>query len=200
MAEEIKALIDKIQKEGFKKAEEEKTKIIAQAQKEASQIIEEAQRKASLLIKEAEKEAANLKDTTQSSLKQAGRDFLIVLRGQIEEFLKKIIRQKIKEIFDAQTLGKILQELIKEAIKKQEATEIEITLNPEDLLKIKEEFFSELAKEVSRGVSLKASDNLKAGFFISFDQGKSHFDFSDEALAEYLTNFLRKELKGILTK
>jgi hypothetical protein len=45
---------------------------------------------------------------------------------------------------------------------------------------------------------LRSADNIRAGFTISFDQGKSCFDFTDESLAEFLGQYLNEHVTKIL--
>ena len=57
---------------------------------------------------------------------------------------------------------------------------------------------SKLKDKVKLGVEFKPSPNINAGFSISFDKGKSYFDFSDEGLLETLCAYLNPELARII--
>ena len=198
MPEEIKGLIEKIQREGVQKAKEDGRKIVEEAQKVSARIIEEAKKEAEAIVQKAKEEAERLKESTEASLKQAGRDFLISLRAQINLLLKKIIIQKTSEALTPEEMSKIINSLIREYAQKQKLDKIEAFFSKDDLAKIKKGFFEKLSEGVGKEITLKSSDDISAGFTISFDSGKSHFDFSDQALAEYISSYLNKELADIL--
>jgi len=198
MPEEIKGLIEKIQKEGIQKAQDERQKIVAGAKEESARLIEDARRQADSIIQKAKDESQKHRESVDSALRQAGRDFLISLRSQIEALLNKIISQKISESLTAQEMAKIIGAIVKEYGRKEKLDQLEVILNKGDLARLKEALLSELANRLTKGITLKPSDNISAGFTISFDSGKSHFDFSDQALAEYLSSYLHKEIAKIL--
>jgi vacuolar-type H+-ATPase subunit E/Vma4 len=197
MSEEIKGLIEKIQREGIQKAKDEGKKIEERAQLEAKNIIEKALADADLIIQKAKEYSLKEKESTQASLEQAGRDFLISIRAKLNDLLKKIIVSNISESLTPQEMSRIINTLIKERSAKPGQEGIEIIFNKTDLAKIKELFLEKLSEEAKKGITLKSSENLSAGFTISFDSGKSHFDFSDKALAQYLSTYLNQELAKI---
>jgi vacuolar-type H+-ATPase subunit E/Vma4 len=51
---------------------------------------------------------------------------------------------------------------------------------------------------MKKRIILKPTDEISSGFTISYDAGKSLFDFSGEALAEYISAYLKPELNKIL--
>jgi vacuolar-type H+-ATPase subunit E/Vma4 len=66
------------------------------------------------------------------------------------------------------------------------------------LKEVKDGLFKELEAQLKKGILLQASDEVKAGFTISFDAGKSQFEFTDRSLAEYISKCLRPDLAEIL--
>jgi hypothetical protein len=68
----------------------------------------------------------------------------------------------------------------------------------EDLEKIKHTFIGKLKERVKDGIEFKPSPNINAGFSISFDKGKSYFDFNDEQLVETLCVYLSPELAKLI--
>lgn len=197
MSEELKGLIEKIQIEGVQAAEEKAKTIIDEARRQATAILERANRDAQKLIQEANERIAKSEEASRLALKQAGRDTMISLKKEINSLLDKIMRASIQEALKPQELGKIIAGLIKE-ISHKYTEGVEITLKKEDLERIDKGFLNELKDEIKKGVVLKPSDEISAGFLISFDSGKSHFDFTDKAMADYLANYLRPKLQEIL--
>jgi len=197
MPEEIKGLIEKIQKEGVEKAREDGRKIVEEARKASAGIIEKAKQEADAIIQKAKEESGRAKESTEASLRQAGRDLLISLRAQINALLKKVITHKASEALTPQEMAKMIQALINGYAQKQKPDKIEAFFSKDDLAKMKDGFLGKLSEEAGKGITLKSSDDISAGFTISFDSGKSHFDFSDQALADYISGHLNKELAKI---
>jgi vacuolar-type H+-ATPase subunit E/Vma4 len=73
-----------------------------------------------------------------------------------------------------------------------------VLVKKEDLEKIKNTFVSKLKDKVKAGVEFRPSQNINAGFSISFDKGRSYFDFSDEGLLEALSAYLNPELAKLI--
>lgn len=197
MAEELKSLIEKIQVEGIQAAEEKARAIDDEARLKAKAILAEAKSSADKLIAEAKERIAKMEEASNLAVKQAGRDTLISLKKEINTLLDKVIKSGIREAITPHELGKIISNLIKESGHKHKDG-IEVTLNKEDLEKIDRGFLGELKEEIKKGITLKASEEISAGFLISFDSGKSHFDFSDAALADYLSAHIKPKLAEIL--
>jgi len=51
---------------------------------------------------------------------------------------------------------------------------------------------------VKSGIVLKPSEQISGGFLISFDRGRSAYDFTDQGLAEYIGGYLKPKLNRIL--
>ena len=74
MADELQALLDKINDEGIKKAEQQQQAILEQARQEAARIIARAKEQADTLTANAENNAALLTQKGEEALRQAARD------------------------------------------------------------------------------------------------------------------------------
>jgi len=197
MAEEIKDLIAKIQKEGVKAAQDQAAQIKAAADADAKKIISEAKTEAKKIIEQASIEAKQLNEATNASLKQAGRDLLISLSKEINSMLSGLIKTDMHQALTTGELTKIIEALIKNAPLSL-GSEIIVSLNQHDKEKLEKEFFRQLGEKVKKQVVLKSSEGIDSGFVISFDAGKSIFDFSGTALTEYISEFLKPELDKIL--
>ena len=140
MPEEIKGLIDKIQREGIQKAREDGLKLIEEAKEASLKILEEAKKEAGSIIQKAKEESQMLKSSTDASLKQAGRDFLISLRAQIELLLNKIIIQETSEALTPKEISRIINALIKDYAQKQKLDKIEVVFSKDTLQKLRISF------------------------------------------------------------
>lgn len=197
MSEDIKSLIEKINQEGIQQAEAKAAEIENRAKAQAKQIIERAKLEAERLMQETKKKIAQGEEREKALLAQAGRDLMLVLRQEINIMLEKLILKEVREALSTEQMFKILSNIITHA-SKDEKSEIVISLSKEDLHALEGALLTKLKHQAKKEVVLKPSGTLHAGFVISFDSGKSQFDFSDKALAEYIATFLKPKLKEIL--
>ncbi len=197
MAEDLKGLIEKIHEEGVKAAENKAKDIESEAKLRAQAIVDKAEKNAEKIIAEAKNEVARIEKSGEASLKQAGRNIIISLKKEIESLLNKLITLEVREELSPQVMTKILATLIKN-YKDKEKADVIVSLGKEDLKKMEKGFLKKLKNEVKKGITLKARDDIRAGFVISYDSGRSHYDFTDKALTEYIGLYLRPKLRDIL--
>ena len=197
MTEQIKELIEKIQQEGIKTAEGKASQIENEAKRQAGQIITKAKIDAEKIIAEAKQQAAKIDESTKISLKQAGRDLMLSLRKEINAMLDKIIVNTVHQALVPEEMLTIIVQLIKN-YKATDKQNIVISLNKSDLKELEQGLLNKLGKEAKKQITLKAQEDILGGFIISYDAGKSHFDFTDNALAEYIGTYLKPKLKEIL--
>ena len=197
MAEEIQSLIEKIQQDGIKVAEEKAKEIEDQAKKQADLIQENARVESERLLSEAKDNLAKMEQSQKALLAQAGRDLLLTLKKEINAMLERLILQEIQVSITPEVMADILGRIIKE-----QATlgkeDIIVTLKKEDLNKFEKGFLARLKEEVKKGIILKPSEEVRSGFLISFDNARSFFDFSDQALSEYIGTYLKPKLAELL--
>lgn len=197
MAEDIKSLIEKINQEGIAAAQEKAKEIESRANEEAAAILKKARQEADKMLDSAKEQILRMKEKEKSSLAQAGRDLLLTLRQEINTMLQKIIVGELRDTLTPENLFKILSNAIKGSCS-QGKTDIIISLNKDDLKAIENSFLAKLKAETKKEILLRPSESIRAGFVISFDAGKSQFDFSEKALAEYIGTYLKPKLKEIL--
>ncbi len=195
MTQEIKDLIAKINEEGVKSAEAKAKEIEDLARRQADEIIKKAKAEAEKLITQTKDEIVRMQDNSQALLKQAGRDLILSLKTEINAVLERLITSGIRQALTTEELMKILTALIKNYSGKEN---IVIALNAEDARKLEKGFLDGLREEVKKEIVLRSSEDIRAGFIISYDNGKSSFDFSDKGLAEYIGSCLKPRLKEIL--
>ncbi|OGW75581.1 MAG: hypothetical protein A2Z72_01540 [Omnitrophica bacterium RBG_13_46_9] len=197
MAEELKALIEKIQADGVKKAEEKAKKIEEEAFAKAKEILEKAEEKAKDLIERSESKIAKMEASSRDSLRQAGRDLILSLRKEIQAMLERLIASHVRKALSTDEVSKIIHSIVKECTQK-EKKDIIISLRKEDAKRLEEGLLNELREEVKKGITLVPAEEIRGGFTISFDSGKSHYDFTDEALADYIALYIKPRLADII--
>ncbi len=197
MADQIKELIDKIQQEGVQAAQAKAEQITQSAQAQAQEIIAKAKRDADKLILQAREEISKTEHSSKTALEQAGRDLLLKLRAEINAALKAIILLNLRQVLSPAELSRLIFKLVR-APGTKEKGDIIVSLSKRDLEKIEKGFLGKLKDEIKKGLSLRAAEDIQGGFVISYDQGRSHFDFTDERLAEYIGAYLGPKLSQIL--
>lgn len=197
MTEDIKTLIEKINQEGIVAAQEKAKEIESQAKQSANEVFEKAKKEAHKLINDAKEEIAKMHEQEKTALAQAGRDLLLSLRQEINSMLKRLITEEVKDALTSENLFKILNNIIKSNCE-QAKHDIIVYVSNEDAKILAESFLAKLKQDVKKGIVLRPSESIQKGFIVSFDSGKSEFDFSDKALAEYIGSVLKPRLKEIL--
>ncbi|TAN61854.1 hypothetical protein EPN16_02720 [bacterium] len=197
MAEEIRALIEKIQLEGIQAAQAKAEAVAGEANIQAKAILVEAKQEADKILSEAQEKISKMQASSQASLKQAARDLLIKLHEEINSRLEKLIALRVREALTPQELAGIIGRLVSDFCAKEKGQVI-ISAGKEDLEKIQKSLLEGLKEEVKKGITLCAAEDISAGFTISFDAGRSSFDFTDKALAEHLAAYLKPAVADLL--
>jgi V/A-type H+-transporting ATPase subunit E len=199
MAEEIRDLIEKINQEGIKAAEEKAQNIETAAKQRADEILTQAKLEAEEMIASAKDRIRREDETGKTLLSQAGRDLLLSLRKEVNAMLGRIVVSDIQQVLTPEALFKILAEVIKDYCA-GESSEITVLLNKKDLETLEKNFLYKLREETKKKIILRPEEEISGGFTISFDSGKSCYDFTDKALAEYIGTYLKPKLNQILLK
>lgn len=197
MAEEIRDLIEKINQEGIKAAEEKAQNIEAAAKQRADYILAQAKLEAEEMIAAAKDRISREDEKGKTLLAQAGRDLLLSLRKEINAMLGCIVVSDIQQVLTPEALFKLLLEVVRN-YSGGERNDITIFLNKEDLETLEKNFLHKLIEETKKKIILRPAEEISGGFTISFDSGKSCYDFTDKALAEYIGTYLKPKLNQIL--
>jgi len=191
MAEEIRDLIEKINQEGIRAAEEKAQNIEAAAKQRADDILAQARLEAEEMIAVANDRIHREDEKGKTLLVQAGRDLLLSLRKEIN------VVSDIHQVLTPEALFKLLSEVVRNFSAK-EGSDITVLLNKDDLEILEKIFLLQLREETRKKIILRPAEEISGGFTISFDSGKSCYDFTDKALAEYIGTYLKPKLNKIL--
>lgn len=198
MAEQIQELINKIKQEGIEEAQRQAKEIEEKAKAQAHQIVEGAKKEAQKIIHDAQEETKRTRLAAEMAVKQSSRNTILSLRKEIENILKKIITRQVSETLTAEQLGVIIGDLIKKSAAAESRAEVQVNLNPKDWEKLKNGFFTKLQNEVKQPIQFQSAEDIARGFTITFDGGKSRFDFTDISLAEYLSTYLNPQIAALV--
>jgi V/A-type H+-transporting ATPase subunit E len=183
MAEEIRDLIEKINQEGIKAAEEKAQNIEAAAKQRADDILAQAKLEAEEMIAAAKDRLHREDEKEKILLAQAGRDLLLSLRKEINAMLGRIVVSDLQQALTPEALSNLLSEVVR---------------NYSAGESLEKNILHKLREETKKKIILRPAEEISGGFTISFDSGKSCYDFTDKALAEYIGTYLKPKLNQIL--
>lgn len=194
MAEDIKALIDKIQKEGVEAGQDKARLIEEDARLAAAKTLADAEKKAAEMVEKARQETQRMQESTTAALKQAGRDMLITLKKEINDILSRLALSSVRESLSPDAMASIIGGIVNAGVQGQAV----VGVSKDDAEKLQKALLTSVREELRKGVRIQPSGGVAAGFTISFDAGKSYFDFSDKALAEYIGQYLKPKVAELL--
>ena len=201
MSQQVQDLIDKIRAEGIQAADQEAREIQEKARKEARQIIDEAKRRADQLLRVAQEEIRKSEQAMRLALQQASRDTVLSLKKEIQIMLHKIVAAHLSDALTPERLAHLIEQISGKAIEDNLADAgIEVVVSPKDLKELGDGFITRLQKHLKQPVDFRPSEDVGKGFTISLDRGKSSFDFSETALAEYMSVYLNEQIAALLTE
>lgn len=197
MVDEIRDLIEKINQDGIRAAEVKAREIEAAAQARADGILLQARRDAERMTAAAEESIRRREESGKALLAQAGRDLLLSLRNEIQAMLARIAVKDTGEALSPEALSGLVSEVVHRFAPAGEG-DVLVLLSKEDREALVGHFLHRLREETKKEIVLRPSDGISGGFVISFDGGKSAWDFTDRALADYIATSLKPKLRAIL--
>jgi len=199
MAEELQGLLNRIQSEGVKKAEDEKSRIIAAAKEEAARIVADAKAKAEELSKKAEADAMASEARAKSAIQQAARDVILALKAELSVRLKAVVKDCLGQALTADALSKIVFEIVKNSSQgKAGETNVELLLAKKDADELERIVKGGLLANLQAKTTISIGRNIGAGLKLGFTGSDVYFDLSDEALAEIICEFVGPKLTALL--
>jgi V/A-type H+-transporting ATPase subunit E len=196
---QLKELIEKIKSEGVVEAEGKAEEIISQANKQASEMIEKAKKEASELVSKAKADKEQFENTGREALKQAGRDLILTIRGNLTSIFDSLIKKEVNSTLTENVISELIPSIIKGWTGKN-TDKIDLLLSKDDSKKLEQALLSKLSAELAKGVTIKSHPGIKSGFRIAEKNGESYYDFTDEGIAESLVQYLNPVLAGIVTQ
>jgi V/A-type H+/Na+-transporting ATPase subunit E len=197
MADQIKELIEQIQAEGVQAAQEKANEIENEARSKADWIVQKATAQAKKIVDDAQDTVNRMQASGQAALQQSGRDVLLTLKKEIDATLQRVIASQIAETLTPEALSRIITGLI-EGYGGTNDTNVVVYLKEQDRQALEGHFLNKLKEALKKSIELRAQDDINAGLVISFDAGRSQFDFTDRALAEYIGSFLKPAVAQLL--
>jgi V/A-type H+-transporting ATPase subunit E len=194
MAEELKHLIEQIQKEGVEKAQKEADALIKKAKTKADKITAKAEEKAEKTRQKAEADAEAFAQRSIKTLEQAARDLLITVGQGCE----KVITETLGQATEKALSGDLLEKMILRVVEQHPDESLELHVSEKDKKGLVA-FCTQLASKKKQTIELVSDAEVLNGFKLGFKDKSVYLDFSGEAIAESLASFLRPELAKIVS-
>ena len=200
MAEELQHLIERIRKEGVESGEKAAESLVAEAKQKAAKIVADAQKQAKDLVAKAETDSAAFAERGQATLRQAARDLLISVGGAIGKVVGGIVEAKVGAALTPDLMAQMLLKLAEAYAKDGGAGGMVAMLGEADAAAVKAAFAKEYQNKLAAGIQIESDREIFQGFRAGAKDGQVFHDFTKEAIAESLANFLRPELAQIAKK
>lgn len=200
MADELQALLDRLDRDGIRKGENEAARIVEEAKAEAKRIVEAANEEAQRLTAAAKAQCATMQQKTEAALRQSARQVLLEVRHELEERVKNAVAALLRSVMDPGAVAECIARLCLEYFRTAGANDSLTVLLPADRAAVLAEAVkAQLADDLHSRVNLAPSPELSGGFKLAFSGNDVVYDFSDEALVEALSAHLSGSVAGVLT-
>lgn len=193
----LESLIAKIKQDGIDEAKKTSQDIIKKARLEAELIVKEAEAKARSIEKQAKASAAKLKSNSEDSLKQASRDLILALKGELIALFDRILKGKTGEALNAEFMAGLITKIVDKWPVGKSVT-WEVLVSKADREKIEKALIASLKSQAEATIEVKISKAIDKGFRIGIKGQDFHYDFTDQSILEALKEFLNPSLTAIL--
>ena len=200
MAEELQHLIERIRKEGVESGEKAADALVAEAKKKAAAIVADAQKQAKEMSAKADQEAVAFATRGKATLQQAARDLLISIGGAVGDVVNGIVDAKVGAALSPELVAQMLLKLAEAYAKDGGQGGIVAMLGEADAVAVKAYFAKEYQGRLAAGIQIESDKGIFKGFRVGAKGGQVFHDFTKEAIAESLANFLRPELAQLVKK
>lgn len=201
MAEELQALLDRIQTEGVAKAEAEAARIVAEAEKKAADIVAKAKAGEASAKERAEAEAKLFQERAEANIRQAARDVVLGVRKSVDDTLDRLLLAKVSGAMDTAFVQKTLAALLPAYASSDEAADgVTVSVPAAQVDAVRDALVGSLQSEAAKGLEVKADDDLTAGFRVTLAGGRVEYDFSAESIRSEMSRLLRPELAKLLSE
>ena len=193
MAEDLQALMERIQKDAVDKAELEATSIISKAKEKAAEIVKAAEEEAKAKLEQADKDAVAFTERSERTLEQSARDLLLSVGKNLEKMILDLLGLQIEKSLDETTVKNMLL-----TIAKSYSSNIDVEFSEADATKLSSFVMGEFAKQLKAGVKVESDKGVKFGFRVKLDGGKVTHEFTEAAMADALSALLRPQLSRVV--
>ncbi len=190
MPEDLQQLLSRINDGYLKQAEAEKEALLTAAKTRADAIAAEAGARAEQLLAAANAEAGAIRKRYQEEIKCAARDCVRELRNELNRLLLAAAGMTAAEAMTPAFMAELIRQMADAAPQGADA-EVHILANPRSVEALRTLIPGTIRAQIKAG-------QFKGGLQISLDDSGEYFDFSDEAVCNFLREHLGSELNQYL--
>ncbi len=198
MSKELQPLLEQIRKEGVDQAAQEAAKLIDQAKEKAAQLVQDAEIKANALVAKAEADSEIYTQRSVTTLKQAARDVLITVGQGVANIQAQIVGESVGSALRIEVLEQMMIKMAQSCAKHHGETRIELLISQTDQAQLIKFFDEKYREKMIHGIELRVDNEVLKGFRVRFADDHVYLDFTQTAIAEALTAFLRPKLAEIV--
>lgn len=194
--DKIQQICDILRKDTLDPAERRAAEIIEEAKAEAARIMLEAEKEAERIVQKAQAESDQQRKVFESSMLQAGKQGVEMLRQQIQEtlFAPELEKLVADQSQDPKLIGQIIDAIVKviekEGLDSDLIAYVPKNITPKEIITL---LVSSVAKKLTaEGVAV---GSFRGGAKVRLSNRKMTVDMSDDALRELLAAFIRKDFR-----
>ncbi len=198
MAEELQSLLEKIHRDGIEKAAAEREEMLAAAKQEAESMIAAAKEEAAKIRSAAENDALASQKRAESAIRQAFRDILLELKGELKNRLEAITRKRLDEALSAEFMANLVTEVAKSVLSNNADSSLEVMVSPakcEELVKL---LTAGIGADMVERVSVFPNSAAGRGLKISVNGDQVFFDLSDAALTGMICEYAGSRVSAVI--
>ncbi len=197
MSEELQNLLDKFHEVGVKKTEAECSELLAKARKDAQAIIDQAQAEATATLKNAEEQATALQARTESAVRQAARDIILELQGELNRRIATAVANVADQALTPEFMTSLIRDLATKFADNPNA-EISVLTTVKDAEALEKTLRGALLNSFHTEPKVLGNAEIKGGCEVSFKDGQVYFDFTGEAVTGLVADFIGSRLAKLL--
>ncbi len=188
-------LIQKIKSEGVQEAEKKSEEIVKEAKLTAAKILNEAWHDANAITEKAQEEIERKEHMSKTALEQAARDIILRIRVSLTDIFDSLMKREFQKVLSGPILEAVLMKII-EGWQRDKSGDLnlELFLNESERDTLLEGFLSRLQDEIRAGIEIKVHPNIERGFRIGVKGSHVTYDFTDEGIADVLSEYLNPRL------
>jgi len=197
MAQELQALLDRIQSEGVDKANEKAGVIRVEAERAAAGTVAAAEKKAADIITSAQAAADSLRERAEQAARQAARDVVLDTESKIRQTLERVLLRDTETALAGDLLKTLLETVVRGVVKNGVGG-IEVLVPAAQVDELAQFAASRLAAEVRDGLKISASGDVKSGIRVMVNNGRIEHDFTGTTLTVAMSGLMNQNLAKIL--
>lgn len=199
MAEELRTLLERLQRDGVDAGRQQADAAVAQANQEAQRIVAEARREAERLLAAAQQEADRTIERTQANLQHAARDLLLVLGQRIEDVVREIVGERVGSVLDGPTVLELATKLIDGFVERGRAAgALDLVVGTELKQVLTDAVLQSLREHLQHGITVHMQPGIGKGFKIRMGDGGVTHDFTAPAIAAALSDLVTPQIGAIV--